>query len=311
MQKNNNSQVMFFTLLQLWNFPNGQFVFSLAFTFIYILTLGGNLIIIVVCRVEKSLNTPMYFFLSHLAALEICYISVTVPKMIQHSVSGDNTIPFAACLTQLYFFGSLGSTECFLLSLMAYDRYLAVCRPLHYYLVMTSKFCRVSVGSCWSSGFLSAMCSVLFISTLKFCASNQIQHFFCDISPLLRLSCTNVQHTETLIFYLASVILLGSCLVTVLSYFKILSAVLVISSRARRGRASSTFASHLTVVTVYYSTMIFVYVRPTTANASSFSNTLSVLYTVLTPLLNPYIYALRNKDVLKALVKIKNRFFHM
>ncbi|XP_018079865.1 olfactory receptor 226 [Xenopus laevis] len=280
----------------------------MSFTIIYVLTLSGNLIIIIVCRVEKSLYTPMYFFLSHLAALEICYISVTVPKMIHYSVSGDGSISFAACLTQLYFFGSLGSTECFLLPLMAYDRYLAVCKPLHYYSLMTSQFCSRSAGCCWSFGFIFTMSSVLLISTLKFCGSNHIQHFFCDISPLLKLSCTDVRHTETLIFLLASFTLLGSCLTTLLSYLMILSTVLSISTQSGRGRASATFASHLTVVTIYYSTMIFVYVRPTTTSTSSLNKILSVLYTVLTPLLNPFIYALKNKEVMRALWKVKSRF---
>ncbi|KAE8633912.1 hypothetical protein XENTR_v10002137 [Xenopus tropicalis] len=307
MQNINNSQVTFFTLLQLWGSPVGQMSFSVSFSVIYVLTLSGNLIIIIVCRVEKSLCTPMYFFLSHLAALEICYISVTVPKMIHYSVSGDVTISFAACLTQLYFFGSLGSTECFLLAVMAYDRYLALCKPLHYHSLMTSQFCSRSVGCCWSFGFIFTMSSVLLISSLKFCGSNHIQHLFCDISPILRLSCTDIRHTETLIFLLASFTLVGSCLITLLSYLKILSTVLGISTQSGRGRASATFASHLTVVTIYYSTMIFVYVRPTTANASSLNQILSMLYTILTPLLNPFIYALRNKEVQRALWKLKSR----
>ncbi|XP_053555861.1 olfactory receptor 6B1-like [Bombina bombina] len=302
----NNTEVTVFILLQLWNSPDEQIIFVLTFILIYIITITGNLIIIVICSVEKTLCTPMYFFLNHLAALEICYISVTVPKMLFMSVLGDNTISPIACLTQLYFFGSLGSTECILLAIMAYDRYLAICKPLHYHIHMTSRLCNCLVGCCWSSGFISAMFSVYFISRLQFCGPNQIQHFFCDISPLLKLSCTDVHNTETLIFFLASVILMGSCLITLLSYFRILSTILSISSRTKTGKASSTFASHLTVVSVYYSTMIFVYVRPTTANASRFNKVLSILYTVLTPFLNPFIYTLRNKDAQRAIVKIKN-----
>ncbi|KAM4707054.1 olfactory receptor 6B2-like [Discoglossus pictus] len=307
MLRTNNTEVTFFILLQLWNSPNEQIVFFMVFGLIYILTFTGNLTIIITCSIEKTLQTPMYFFLNHLAALEICYISVTVPKMLHTSASGDSTISSVACLTQLYFFGSLGSTECFLLAIMAYDRYLAICSPLRYHTLMTSSLCICLVWCCWSSGFISTMFSVVFISTLQFCGPNQIQHFFCDISPLLKLSCTDVYYTETLIFLIASVILVGSCLVTLLSYFRILSAVLSISSRAGRGRASSTFASHLTVVTIYYSTMIFVYVRPTTSNASSFNKVLSVLYTILTPFLNPFIYTLRNKEVQGALRKLKDR----
>ncbi|XP_075424007.1 olfactory receptor 6B1-like [Ascaphus truei] len=306
MQRTNNTEVTVFILLQLWDSPDGQIVFFISFVLIYVLTLTGNLIIIIICRVEKTLCTPMYFFLSHLAALEIGYISVTIPKMLHNSVSGVNSISFVSCLTQLYFFGSLGSTECFLLAIMAYDRYLAVCKPLHYHTLMTSRLCNCLVGCCWSCGFISTMSSILFISTLHFCGPNQIQHFFCDISPLLKLSCTDVHHTETLIFLLASVILVGSCLITLLSYFRILSTVLGISSKAGRGRTISTFASHLTVVAIYYSTMIFVYVRPTTANASSFNKVLSVLYTVLTPFLNPFIYTLRNKEVQGALRKLNH-----
>ncbi|XP_053304137.1 olfactory receptor 6Q1-like [Spea bombifrons] len=292
-----------FMLLQLWDSHDGHIVFSITFTLIYVLTLTGNFMIITICRLERTLGTPMYFFLSHLATLEICYISVIVPKMLYNSMSGDNAISYIACLTQLYFFGSLGSTECFLLAIMAYDRYLAVCKPLHYHAVMTSRLCFCLAACCWTSGFISTLSSILLISTLQFCGPEQIQHFFCDISPLLKLSCTDVQNTETLIFLLASVILVGSCAVTLLSYFRILSTLLAIKSRAGRGRAHSTFASHLTVVTVYYSTMIFVYVRPTTGNPSRFNKVLSVLYTILTPFLNPFIYSLRNKEVQGALMK--------
>ncbi|XP_075174953.1 olfactory receptor 6B9-like [Anomaloglossus baeobatrachus] len=278
-------------------------VFMISFGLIYVATLSGNLIIIIICRFERTLHTPMYFFLSHLAALEMCYISVTLPKMLHGSVTGNSTISFVACLTQLYFFGSLGSTECFLLAIMAYDRFGAICKPLRYHNIMTTKFCTVFVSSCWSSGFISTMSSILFISTLQFCGPNHIQHFFCDITPLLKLSCTNVHQTETLIFLLASVILVGSCLVTLLSYFKILTTIMAITSGTGRRKASSTFASHLTVVTIYYSTMIFVYVRPTTTGASSFNKILSVLYTILTPLLNPFIYTLRNNEAQLALRK--------
>ncbi|XP_075681425.1 olfactory receptor 6B1-like [Rhinoderma darwinii] len=303
----NNTQVTEFVLLQLWDTPVGQVVFILSFTLIYVLTLSGNLIIIIICRFDRTLYTPMYFFLSHLAALEICYISVTVPKMLYGSVTGNSSISYVACLTQLYFFGSLGSTECFLLAIMAYDRYVAVCKPLHYHNVMTAKLCTVLVSCCWSSGFISTMSSILFISTLQFCGPDHIQHFFCDITPLLRLSCTNVHHTETLIFLLASLILVGSCLVTLLSYISILTTVLAVASGNGRRKANSTFASHLTVVTIYYSTMIFVYVRPTTSGVSSFNKILSVLYTILTPLLNPFIYTLRNKEAQFALRKTRDK----
>ncbi|XP_069609447.1 olfactory receptor 6B9-like [Ranitomeya imitator] len=172
---------------------------------------------------------------------------------------------------------------------------------------MTTKLCTVLVSSCWSSGFISTMSSILFISTLQFCGPNHIQHFFCDITPLLKLSCTNLHQTETLIFLLASVILVGSCLVTLLSYFRILTTVLAITSGNGRRKASSTFVSHLTVVTIYYSTMIFVYVRPTTNGASSINKLLSVLYTILTPLLNPFIYTLKNNETQLALRKAKDR----
>ncbi|XP_069819542.1 olfactory receptor 6B9-like [Dendropsophus ebraccatus] len=307
MKSMNKTEVTVFFLLPLWDTPLGQVVFLISFTLIYVLTLSGNLIIILICRLERTLYTPMYFFLTHLAALEMCYISVTLPKMLHGSITGDSTISFVACLTQLYFFGSLGSTECFLLAIMAYDRFVAVCKPLYYHNVMTAKLCIVLVSCCWSSGFISTMSSILLISTLQFCGPDHIQHFFCDITPLLRLSCTNVHQTETLIFLLASIILVGSCLVTLLSYFRILTTVLAIASQNGRRKASSTFASHLTVVAIYYSTMIFVYVRPTTGEASSFNKILSVLYTILTPLLNPFIYTLRNNEVLLALKKTKDR----
>ncbi|XP_029435413.1 olfactory receptor 6N1-like [Rhinatrema bivittatum] len=307
MNEGNQTAVTEFILLGLWDLPELQGVFFGFFVVLYSITVLGNLIIMVIIKVDPCLHTPMYYFLINLAGLEICYISVTVPQMLANILAERKIISFTACIAQLYFFGSFGSTECFLLAIMAYDRYLAICYPLHYGMLMNARVCTNLIVCSWLGGFSSTLLSILLISRLCFCGPNKIKHYFCDIAPLLRLACSDTSFTETVIFLLASAILLMCCLLTVLSYVKIIATIVRIPSSLGREKAFSTCASHITVVLVYYGTMIFVYVRPTTASAFDFNKVASVLYTMVTPLINPFIYTLRNKDVKRSLRRNADR----
>lgn len=275
-----------------------------SFLTIYVVTVLENLIIIVTIRASCQLHTPMYFFLANLSVLEIFYTSVTVPKLLADLLAQARTISFSGCLTQLFVFLSLASSECFLLSTMACDRFLAICRPLHYPAIMDSRFCLHLALGAWMSGFLASFVSVVLISHLRFCGPNVLNHFFCDISPLLQLSCSDVTAIEVLDFVAALAVLLTSLLVTMVSYAHILATVLRIPGGAGRQRAFSTCTSHLVVVTIFYTTTIFMYARPHAASSFDLNKLVSVVYTMVTPLLNPIIYCLRNRDVREALTKL-------
>ncbi|KAM7074210.1 olfactory receptor 6B1-like [Molossus nigricans] len=275
-----------------------------SFLTIYVVTVLENLVIVVTVRASCQLHTPMYFFLANLSVLETLYTSVTVPKLLADLLAQAGTISFSGCLIQLFFFLSLASSECFLLSTMACDRYLAICRPLHYPAIMDSRFClRLALGA-WMSGFLASFVSIVLISHLRFCGPNVLNHFFCDISPLLQLSCSDITPIETLDFLAALSVLLISLLVTMVSYAHILDTVLRIPGGAGRQKAFSTCASHLVVVTIFYATTIFMYARPHAVSSFHLNKLVSVVYTMVTPLLNPIIYCLRNRDIREALTKL-------
>ncbi|XP_006880168.1 PREDICTED: olfactory receptor 226-like [Elephantulus edwardii] len=274
-----------------------------SFLTIYMVTLLENLVIIVVIRTSRQLHTPMYFFLANLSVLEILYTSVTVPKLLASLLVQEKTISFSGCLTQLFLFLSLGSSECFLLATMACDRYLAICHPLRYPAIMDSRLCLHLALSAWLGGFLASFVSLALISHLRFCGPNVLNHFFCDISPLLQLSCSDTTVIEMLDFVAALAVLMTSLLVTVVSYVRILATVLRIPGGAGRQKAFSTCASHLLVVAIFYTTTIFMYARPHAASSFDLNKLVSVIYSVVTPLLNPIIYCLRNRDIKEALAK--------
>ncbi|KAM8780706.1 olfactory receptor 6B1-like [Rhynchonycteris naso] len=275
-----------------------------SFLAIYVMTVLENLVIMVTIRASCQLHTPMYFFLANLSVLEILYTSVTVPKLLTDLLARARTISFSGCLTQLFFFHSLGSSECFLLATMACDRYLAICRPLHYPAIMDSRLCLYLSMGAWMGGFLACFVSMALIFCLKFCGPNVLNHFFCDISPLLRLSCSDITTIEVLDFVAALAVLLTSLLVTMVFYAHILATVLRIPGGASSQKAFSTCASHLVVVTIFYTTTIFMYAQPHTVSPFNLSKLVSVVYSVVTPLLNSIIYCLRNHDIREALVKL-------
>ncbi|XP_062992702.1 olfactory receptor 11L1-like [Elgaria multicarinata webbii] len=306
-QMANHSTTSEFRLLGFQSLPEWQTLLFIMFLLIYILTITGNVVIIAVVKLEPCLHSPMYSFLQNLSFLEIWYTTTIVPKMLSSLLIDSKTISFNGCMTQLYFFVFFGATECFLLSVMAYDRYLAICDPLHYAVAMNTLFCtRLSVGS-WVIGVFTGFLPSLMISRLSFCRSNQVNHFFCDIPPLLKISCSDTSVTEMCIFVLSILVLFTCFLLTLISYAFIILTILKIPSASGRKKSFSTCGSHLAVVVIYYGTMISMYVRPSANVSSELNKVVSIFYTVVTPLLNPVIYSLRNKDFKEALQKLVNR----
>ncbi|KFQ65183.1 Olfactory receptor 6B1, partial [Phaethon lepturus] len=281
-----------------------QFLLYLVFLVTYMVTITENAIIIFVVKSNHRLQKPMYYFLANLSFLEISYVSVTLPRLLFAFWSESTTISFSSCMTQLYFFISLMCTECVLLAVMAYDRYLAVCHPLRYPAIMTHKLCfQLSILS-WAGGFSISFVKVSFISQLTFCGPQIINHFFCDISPVLNLSCTDMSFAETVDFVLALVILVIPLLIIVFSYCCILSTILCMPSAQGRRKAFSTCTSHFVVVIIFFSATLFMYARPRKIHPFNLNKIVSVFYAVFTPALNPLIYCLRNKEVKESLRKI-------
>ncbi|XP_056397761.1 olfactory receptor 5V1-like [Hyla sarda] len=287
----------------------GDLLSLLIFT-VYASILLGNLIIFSVIKIDNHLQTPMYFFLSYLSILDICYSSVTLPAMLVNAITGNRKISFNECFTQLYFFVSLGGSECLLLAAMAYDRYVAICNPLHYPVVMNKRFCSYLVGGCWFSGFLNSVLHTLMTSKLTFCRPWHVNHFFCDVPPMLNAACTNTQ-TSQLLLYIVSVFLgMTPFVFVIVSYVHIISTIIKIPSAVGRQKAFSTCSSHLIVVSVFYVTANFNYIGPAPGDSFDIVRLSSVLYSVLTPLFNPVIYCLRNQEVRRALTKAFTGKYH-
>uniref|UniRef100_A0A8D0GTH5 Olfactory receptor n=1 Tax=Sphenodon punctatus TaxID=8508 RepID=A0A8D0GTH5_SPHPU len=297
MSKSNRSSHQEFIILGFPGLPQQQRLLFLLFLSLYLLTLLENMLLIVTIRLNCQLHTPMYFFLGNLSLLDIFYVSATVPKLLSILLLGEKTISFGGCLTQLFFFLSLASSECFLLAVMAYDRYLAICHPLRYPILMSHRTCVTLSLASWVSGFLASFPSIVMISSLQFCGTNIIRHFFCDLSPLLKLSCMDTSAIETLDFVAALAVLMTSILVTGTSYIYIFSTITRMPSTMGKHKAFSTCTAHLAVVSMFYATTIFMYARPRAIGTFDPNKLVSVLYTVLAPFLNPIIYSLRNRDV--------------
>nr|XP_004671144.2 olfactory receptor 6Y1 [Jaculus jaculus] len=298
-----------FILLGFPTRPSFQLVLFSVFLTTYLLTLVENLLIILAVRGNRQLHKPMYFFLSHLSFLEMWYVTVISPKMLADFLSQDKSISFNGCMTQLYFFVTFVCTEYILLAVMAFDRYIAICNPLRYPIIMTSQLCGVLAGGCWFCGLITAMIKMVFIARLRYCGTPRINHYFCDISPLLNVACEDSAQAELVDFFLALMVIAVPLCVVVASYATILTTILKIPSAQGRKKAFSTCASHLTVVTLFYSTTLFTYARPKLMYAYNSNKVVSVLYTVIVPLLNPIIYCLRNREVKAALKKtvLRNR----
>ncbi|XP_013808116.1 olfactory receptor 6Y1-like [Apteryx mantelli] len=299
----NETSVMYFILLGFPTSAELQLLLFSAFFLAYSLTVLENIIIILVIRTNHSLQKPMYFFLGNLSFLEIWYVSVIEPKMLVDFLSQDKHISFQGCMTQLYFFVTFVCTEYILLAVMAYDRFLAICNPLRYPLIMNQRFCVQLTAGCWMCGLITSSIKLTFIGQLWFCNVDKINHYFCDISPLLNISCSDSSLAELVDFILALMVIMVPLCAVVTSYICIMFTVLKIPSSQGRKKAFSTCSSHLIVVVLFYSTTLFTYAHPKVMYTYSANKLVSVLYTVVVPLVNPLIYCLRNKEVRFALRK--------
>ncbi|XP_067400519.1 olfactory receptor 10A4-like [Emydura macquarii macquarii] len=302
-EQGNQTSIMGFILLGFGNFHELQILLFPLFLVIYVVTMAGNTAIVVLVVADQHLHTPMYFFLGNLSCLEACYSSTILPRMLASLLSGDKTISFAGCLIQFYIFGSLLSTECCLLSAMSYDRYLAICKPLHYAARMNSGFSLQLAAGSWLSGFAAGTITACWLSQQIYCGPNEIDHFFCDYTPLIKLSCSDTSRMVLVVFLNCCIFILPPFLLTLTSYMCIISAILRIPSSTGRQKAFSTCSSHLIVLTVFYGTLIIVYVLPDTAVLCNLNKVFSIFYTMLTPMVNTLIYSLRNQEVKVALRK--------
>ncbi|XP_053120566.1 olfactory receptor 1440-like [Hemicordylus capensis] len=302
----NQTVVKEFILLGFGDIPTLRGLLFLVILMIYIATMAGNILIVALVVVDQHLHTPMYYFLGNLSCLETCYSSTILPRILASFVTGDRSISFTGCFLQMYFFGSLAATECFLLSAMSYDRYLAICKPLHYATIMKNGDCLQLVVGSWISGFLGN--TILFpLLQLTFCGPNEIDHFFCDFNPLLKLACSDTHKIIILAFMISCIFTLPPFLLTVTSYVYIIATILKIPSSVGRQKAFSTCSSHLIVGTIFYGTLMIVYMLPDTQTLRDWNKVFSAFYTVLTPMVNPLIYSLRNKEVKQALRKIQEK----
>uniref|UniRef100_A0A8D0E528 Olfactory receptor n=1 Tax=Salvator merianae TaxID=96440 RepID=A0A8D0E528_SALMN len=293
-----------FILLGLSSDPHLQVFLFLVFLIIFLVTLLGNLSIMLVIRIEYSFHTPMFFFLNHLALVDICYSSVTVPKMLENILSKEKTISWEGCITQIFFFLQAACTEIFILSAMAYDRYVAICEPLHYTTIMKKEICQQLVGGAWALGLLTGVMNIVPLSRLHFCGVILISHYSCELPSLLRLSCS--QTLTNYIALLLSVLFFGfsSFLLTLISYIYIISTILKIQSAEGRRKAFSTCSSHLIVVGLFYLASFFRYTKPNSDSLLDLDKISSIQYSILTPMLNPIIYSLRNKEIKSSLAKM-------
>nr|XP_033818145.1 olfactory receptor 1G1-like [Geotrypetes seraphini] len=297
MEQRNQTTATEFVLLGLSNSVELRNLLFVVFLAIYLMNLLGNGTMIVVISRNSQLHTPMYFLLCNLSFLDMCFTSVTVPKMLSNLISDKKTIFFSECIIQLYFFLVFITNECVLLSIMAYDRYIAICYPLQYITIMSKKVCLSMSAASSIISFLNGLLHTLLASRLSFCNSNEIQHFFCDLTPLLQISCTDPIINELVIFTEGSLIAVLPFLIILISYIRIISAILKIQSTGRRSKTFSTCSSHLTVVILFYGTLIFMYFRPSSSYSMEKDRIASVVYNVVSPMLNPFIYSLRNKEV--------------
>ncbi|XP_006863316.1 PREDICTED: olfactory receptor 3A1-like [Chrysochloris asiatica] len=300
----NGTAITEFILLGLVETPGLRPLVFVLFLFAYMVTVGGNLSILAAILVEPKLHTPMYFFLGNLSVLDVGCISVTIPSMLSRLLSHKRTIPYGACLTQLFFFHLLVGVDCFLLTAMAYDRFLAICQPLTYSTRMSQVVQKILVAMSWACAFSNALTHTVAISTLNFCGPNTINHFYCDLPQLFQLSCSSTQLNELLLFAVGFIMAGSPLALIVTSYAHVAAAVLRIRSVEGRKKALSTCGSHLTVVTIFYGTGIFNYMRLGSVKLSDKDKIVGIFNTVINPMLNPVIYSLRNSDVQGALWRV-------
>lgn len=307
MMSGNQSLCTTFTFAAFSSLAGLQSVLFVVFLVIYLFTVGGNLIIISLICVTPSLHTPMYFFLANLSFLEMCYITSVVPQTLVHLLVEAKTISVGGCAAQMYVFAILGLTECCLLAAMAYDRFTAICYPLHYTLLLGPRVCLKLAAASWTTGVVVESAQVTCVFSLPFCGTGKIQHFFCDIMPVVKLACVDTAHIEIVLFAVSVLFIMTPCLLILCSYLRILVAIVKIPSAAGRRKAFSTCSSHILVVSLFYGTALFTYLQPKTAHTPETDEATSLMYTVVTPALNPVIYTLRNKEVKEAFQRVTQR----
>ncbi|KAM6358974.1 olfactory receptor 2G3-like [Alca torda] len=307
MARENQSVVTEFIFQGLSSQPRTQTVLFIVFLIFYLFTLVGNITIITVVRADCQLHLPMYFFLANLSFLDICYISSNVPQMLVNLLTKKRTISFSGCATQMYFSLTFGMTECVLLGVMAYDRYMAICHPLLYTTVMNRKLCTHMVVASWTSSLLSAMVINSLTLRLPFCGPDILNHYFCEVLAVLALACADTALMELVIFIFSILIAFIPFLLIMTSYAYILSAILKIQSAHVQSKAFSTCGSHLMVVTIFYGTTICTYMNPKSRHPQDRDKVVAVFYTIVAPMLNPLIYSLRNKDMKQALRRAMKR----
>ncbi|XP_006265730.2 olfactory receptor 5V1-like [Alligator mississippiensis] len=300
----NQTTLVEFIVLGFASLQQIQLLIFTGLLLIYLFTLLGNIFIMIVSFLDQNLHTPMYFFLGNLSFLDICYTTTTIPQMLVHLLSKRTNISYMGCVVQLYFFFSFVGTECLLLAAMAFDRYVAICNPLRYTVVIRKSICLLLAAASWLSGFLNSAVHTTFTFQLPFCGNNRLDYFYCDIPPLLELSCGDTSLNKILLLSIGLFIAWTPFFCILLSYTYILSTILKIPSSQGKRKAFSTCSSHLTVVILYYGSSIFTYLRPSSSYTPGSAKQISVLYSTLTPMLNPIIYTLRNKDVKEALRKL-------
>ncbi|XP_053555864.1 olfactory receptor 5V1-like [Bombina bombina] len=293
-----------FILLGLTDDTKNERILFVFFLLVYSLTLVGNSLMVITITLSSTLSSPMYLFLRYLSIVDICFTSSTVPKLLLDFLSELKTISFPGCVAQMYLFISFGGIECVLLSVMAGDRYVAICMPLRYTEIMSRKLCIKLVAVCSFIGFLNSLAHTVFTFRLPFCNSRFINLFFCDVPPLLAIACADTTPNEVVVYTAGGSVIVGSFLVTLLSYIFIVRAIINMKTASGRYKTFSTCGSHLTVVTLFFGTSVFTYIRPTSTYSLDQDKVVPVLYGIMTPLLNPIIYSLRNREVQEAIKKV-------
>ncbi|XP_073463434.1 olfactory receptor 5V1-like [Aquarana catesbeiana] len=273
------------------------------------MTIAANSMVIFVVCFNSHLHTPMYFFLVNLAIIELLYTTVITPNALIDLLNENQQISFVGCFVQMFTFITLGGSECILLGIMAYDRYVAICQPLLYTAIMKKSLCIYMTITCWTIGFINSVVNTVLTAILPYCHDRLIRHYFCEIPPLLKISCKNTYSNELVVFLLGGSVIVGSLLLTLISYIFVIRAVIKIPSASGKRKTFSTCTSHLLVVSIFFGTVILTYLRPSSQSFSNKDHIISISYALVTPLINPLLYTIRNKDVQRALWRILQRWW--
>ncbi|KAF7239667.1 Olfactory receptor 11A1 [Varanus komodoensis] len=301
LEGSNGGNITNFILLSFGDSQELQTLLFMVFLLIYILTMASNLLIVTLVVSDQHLHSPMYFFLGNLSVLETCYSSTILPRKLVSFISKNQSVSMCGCIAQLWVFGFLIASECYLLTAMSYDRYVAICHPLHYSFLMNAKVCLHLVSGSYLSSFLINTVLLIFVLQTRFCGHTVLDHFFCDFISMINVACSDAHQVKLLSAVLASICTLPPFSITIASYGCIINAIIRIPSASGRQKAFSTCSSHLIVVSIFYGILITVYVLPDNHELKELNKLLSVFYTILTPLINPLIYSLRNQVVLDAM----------